>query len=198
VRWTFRTFTVFCDKEPEQAKQSHDNQENHMPTPLATMLILSVSTVSNAPSAAAEETSRLAELDALWARVSRAVREGNFKLYASTCHKDGVLVTGLKQQCYPLSKALARWKKGFDATRAGKTKAGVTFRFSRRLGDETTAHETGIFHYTATTAGGKTISDYIHFEALLLKRDGWKIMMEHQKSSATAAEWEALKQKSGL
>ncbi len=34
--------------------------------------------------------------------------------------------------------------------------------------------------------------DYIHFEALLLKRDGWKIMMEYQKSTATVEEWNAL------
>jgi hypothetical protein len=26
-----------------------------------------------------------------------------------------------------------------------------------------------------------------------VKRDGWKIMMEYQKSSATREEWEALK-----
>jgi hypothetical protein len=145
------------------------------------------------PLSTADEASRLAELDAYWARVSRAVEEGNFDLYVSTCHKDGVLVSDVEQQCYPLSKALARWKQDFVDTKAGKTKASVVFRFRQRLGDEATAHESGIFLYTATDADGKDIKKYIHFEALLLKRDGWKIMMEYQKSKATVEEWNALR-----
>ena len=40
---------------------------------------------SDLPSPTADETSRLAELDAYWARVSRAVKEGDFELYVSTC-----------------------------------------------------------------------------------------------------------------
>ena len=144
------------------------------------------------PPSTADEKSRLAELDAYWAKVSRAVQEGDFDLYASTCHKDGVLVSGVNQQCYPLSKALARWQQEFVDTKAGKIKASVVFRFRRRLGDETTAHESGIFRYTATGADGENVR-YIHFEALLLKRDGWKIMMEYQKSKATVEEWNALR-----
>ena len=72
-------------------------------------------------------------------------------------------------------------------------KARVEFKFSQRLGDATTAHETGVFLYSATGADEKEIHDYIHFEALLLRRDGrWKIVMEYQKSKATRAEFEAL------
>jgi len=153
----------------------------------------------NVPPAAAAEASRLAELDAYWATVSRAVEEGDFELYVSTCHKEGVLVSGVKRQCYPLTKALARWKQDFVDAKAGKTKTSVVFRFRQRLGDETTAHESGIFCYTAKGADGKIIrKDYIHFEALLLrdeklKRGGWKIMMEYQKSQATVEEWNALR-----
>ena len=40
---------------------------------------------SDLPSPTADETSRLAELDAYWARVSRAVKEGDFELYVATC-----------------------------------------------------------------------------------------------------------------
>jgi hypothetical protein len=157
------------------------------------VLVIFVTLAFNLPSAITAESSRLAELDAYWAKVSRAVKEGDSDLYASTCHKDGVLVTGVKQQCYPLSKALARWKKDFDDTKAGKMKANVEFRFRTRLGDETTAHESGMFFYTATSAEGDKIRNYIHFEALLLKRNGWKIMMEYQKSKGTEEEWNALK-----
>ena len=143
--------------------------------------------------AAENEKERLVELDAYWAEVSRAVRKGDFEGYKATCHEQGVLVTGNKKTSYPLAKALARWKKDFTATKAGKIKAKVEFRFSQRFSDETTAHETGIFLYSFTDPEGRWKQEYVHFQALLLKgKDGWKIMMEYQKSKATKAEWDAL------
>ncbi|MFP6874882.1 MAG: DUF4440 domain-containing protein [Verrucomicrobiales bacterium] len=133
------------------------------------------------------------ELDAYWAEVSRSVREGDFEGYKSTCHEDGVLVSGTKKSSVPLSEALARWQQGFTDTRAGKLKASVEFRFSQRFGDQTTAHETGIFLYSTVALEGQRKQEYIHFQALLVKRKGkWKIMMEYQKSKATRAEWDAL------
>lgn len=143
--------------------------------------------------AAADDT-RLAEVDAFWSEVSRSVREGDFKAYAATCHPEAVLVTGVKKTSYPLAKALARWKQEFDDTKAGTRRSDVTFRFSQRLGDETTAHETGIFLYEFRIADGALTKEYIHFQALLVKREGgWKTLMEYQKAPATEAEWEALK-----
>jgi ketosteroid isomerase-like protein len=142
---------------------------------------------------ATPERARLKQLDAYWSEVSRAVAAGDFTAYEATCHPEGVLVSGAKKNSSPLADALKRWKKEFDATKRGAMKASVEFKFSRRLGDATTAHETGIFLYSATGADGKETRDYIHFEALLLKRDGrWKIVMEYQKSKATRAEFEAL------
>ncbi|MDB4729917.1 hypothetical protein OAF58_00355 [bacterium] len=44
-----------------------------------------------------DERARLRELDAYWAEVSRAVREGDFEAYENTCHHIGVLVSGIKQ-----------------------------------------------------------------------------------------------------
>ncbi len=93
----------------------------------------------------------------------------------------------------PLATALERWKPGFDDTKAGRAKASVEFRFSQRLGDGTTAHETGIFLYSFADAQGQVKKDYVRFEALLVKRDGWKTLMEYQKFPATAEEWAALK-----
>jgi ketosteroid isomerase-like protein len=136
---------------------------------------------------------RLAELDAYWAVVSKAVNTGDFEAYAATCHPEGVLVSGGKQMSQPLAAALARWKQEFTDTRDGKMKASVEFRFSRRIGDATTAHETGIFLYTAQPEGGPPKAEHIHFEALLVKKaDTWKILMENQKGPATEAEWQAL------
>ena len=73
-------------------------------------------------------------------------------------------------------------------------KAGVSFRFSKRIGDETTAFETGMFLYYQIKPDGKKRTEYIHLEALLLKKsDGWKILMENQKAKGTKAEWDKLK-----
>lgn len=136
---------------------------------------------------------RLAELDALWAEVDRAVREGDFEAYAAHCHPEGVLVSESKGFSQPLSAALARWKPEFAATREGRMTAEVETRFTRRLGDATTAHESGMFRYTSRMEGKESHTDFVPFDALLVKRDGrWLILMEHQKAHATQAEWEKL------
>ena len=142
----------------------------------------------------ADDQVRLAELDAYWAEVSRSVREGDFEGYEATCHEDGVLVSGVRKYSQPLSEALARWKKEFDATKSGLVKANVEFRFAQRIGDDTTAHEKGIFLYSTVDAEGKKSAEHIHFEALLIKRSNkWQILMEYQKSKATLEQWQALK-----
>ena len=139
---------------------------------------------------AAEPTARLAELDAYWREASRTVRDGNFEGYKASYHDDAVLVS-LKNSV-PIGQALARWKAGFDDTKSGKMKASVQFRFGKRVGDDTTAHETGIFLYSSTDANGTVKPNYVHFEALLVKKGTWKMLMEFQKEIATKAEWDAL------
>jgi ketosteroid isomerase-like protein len=146
-----------------------------------------------APLTAAEPPARLTELDAFWREASRTVREGDFAGYKATYHEDAVLVS-LKDSV-PIGNALARWKPGFDNTKAGKMKASVQFKFAKRIGDNTTAHESGIFLYSETDAAGKTKDSYVHFDALLVKRGGWKMVMEYQKNEATKAEWDALPEK---
>jgi len=154
-------------------------------------IILSALLFSQLTIQAADE--RIKELDAYWAEVSRAVGAGDFEGYSATCHAEGVLVSGKKKTSYPLSSALAKWKEGFDDTKSGKIKASVEFRFGQRFGDDSTAHETGMFLYSSTDADGKKTDAYIHFEALLVKRDGkWVILMEYQKSEGTKEEWEQL------
>ena len=136
---------------------------------------------------------RVTGLNAFWSEISRSVREGDFAAYAASCHPEGVLVSGSKKSSSPLSEALARWKKEFIATQSGAMKASVEFRFSQRFGDETTAHETGIFLYSSSGLDGKPKQEYIHFEVLLVKKNGnWLTLMEYQKSQATQKEWDAL------
>jgi len=143
------------------------------------------------PTAPGLAQDRTAELDAFWAEVSRTVAEGDFEGYAATYHDDAILVSGLAETTYPISQALDGWKQGFLDTQAGIMDASVEFRFTRRLSDATTAHETGIFHYEAVDAEGNRTGQFIHFEALLVRKAGWKMMMEYQKSVATRAEWDA-------
>lgn len=142
------------------------------------------------PKAASDAVTR--QLDAYWSEVSRSVRDGDYEGYSATCDPNGILVSGIKKSSYPLRQALAGWKDGFEKTRSKAIKASVEFRFSQRLHDTTTAHETGIFRY-ATEADGESSVQYIHFEGLLRKTDdGWKIVMEYQKSLATQDDWRKL------
>lgn len=141
------------------------------------------------PLAGAQTT---AELDAVWAEMSRTVAEGDFEAYAALYHPDAVLVSLGSSTSYPIADALAGWKQGFDDTRAGKAKAGVSLRFTQRVHGEDTAHETGMFRYTFEPENGDGIVAIVHFESLLVKKDGqWLMLMEYQKQPATEAEWEA-------
>ena len=140
-----------------------------------------------------KEATRVAELDAYWAEVSRCVKEGDFEGYRVTFHRDAVLVSGSKNEAYPISKALERWKPDFTQAKSGEISASVEFKFSKRLGDATTAHETGMFLYSRVNADGTKIAAYIHLEALLVKKRGkWKAMMEYQKSEGTKEQWDRI------
>ncbi len=157
--------------------------------------VLALLSSSNLSLAEEVKEPRVAELNAFWSEISRSVGEGDFDAYQASCHPEGVLVSGIKKTSSPLSEALVRWEKEFIATKSGALKASVEFRFSQRLGDETTAHETGIFLYSSTGPDGKNNQEYIHFEVLLGKKEGhWKTLMEYQKSKASQKEWDALRQ----
>lgn len=131
------------------------------------------------------------ELDAYWAELSRTVADGDFEGYSRLYHRDAVIVLD-GSATHPIAVALAGWKQGFDDTRDGRAEAGVAFRFTERLHDETTAFESGIFRYTLSPDEGDDVVALVHFEGLLVKKDGrWLMVMERQKEPATDAEWEA-------
>jgi ketosteroid isomerase-like protein len=158
---------------------------------LPVVLTLSASAVSALVLPTSAVAQATAELDAYWAEGSRTVAEGDFEGYAKIYHPDAVLVVG-GSGSYPIATALAGWKSGFDDTREGRAKAGVEFRFTERLIGETTAHETGIFRYFLRPDEGDEQIALVHFEALLVKKDGrWLMLMEYQKGPATDAEWAA-------
>lgn len=132
-------------------------------------------------------------VDAYWAEVSRTVAEGDFEGYAALYHEDAVLVNGITGESYPIADALAGWRQGFEDTKAGRITAGVEFRFSKQFHGETTAHDTGIFRYFSQEEGVEAQTSYVHFQGLLVKKDGeWKMTMEYQMSLATEEEWDKL------
>ena len=140
------------------------------------------------------ELARLAELDAYWKEVSRAVNQGDFSAYKSTFHEKAVFVTGAKRLSYPIGQALNRWKTEFDDTKAGDIEASVDFRFGHRYGDTQTAHESGIFLYTQKKKDAEPVAEYYAFEALLVKENGkWLTMMEYQIKPMTKEDWDKIR-----
>ena len=133
----------------------------------------------------------LTELDDYWAEISRTVEEGDFEGYSRLYHPDAVLVSLGSGGSYPIARALEGWEQGFLDTRAGRVQASVAFRFTQRLHDETTAHETGIFRYTLEPGDGSQTVVMVHFEGLLVRQDGaWLMVMEYQKHPATEEDWQ--------
>jgi len=164
---------------------------------ILSIIILLVVSIQTTTSQSTKDSTHLTELNLFWAELSRTVREGDFEGYKATYHEDAVVIfaSGKNKSSMSISKALAGWKKGFDETKAGNRKDNVEFRFSQRIGDDTTAHETGIFIFTSVDKNGNIIAKYnVHFEMLLVKRKGkWVGVMEYQKNNATQEEWDALK-----
>lgn len=157
-----------------------------------TLLSLFASALCFASYAVADPQGTEAELDAFWDAISKSAREGDFEAMKSAYHADAVIVNGIRESSSPIAEAFARWEQGLNDTRDGQMEANVEFRITRRLFDETTAHDTGIFHYTAKPSGGEWSHDYILFEALMVKRNGeWLMVMEYQKAKVSEEDWEA-------
>ena len=109
-----------------------------------------------------QNSERISALNSYWKELSRTVREGDFEGYGAAYHDDAIVIFagGNNKTSMPLSSAMAGWKQGFVDTKSGKVKSDVTFRFSQRIGDDTTAHETGIFHYTSIDNEGNELAKY--------------------------------------
>ena len=136
---------------------------------------------------------RITELNAYWNEVKEVVEAGDVVGYGATFHEDGILVSDIGKICYSLQEALKKWEDGLVKTNKGLTQVNLNFRFSERTGDITTAFEKGIFRYELLDESGKRTERFVHFDALLTKKNGkWQIMLEHQKLPATKVEWLAL------
>ena len=143
-----------------------------------------------------KDSARIAELDRYWERLNNAVMEGDLEGFKNCFHEDAVIVfaSGENKTSVPIATALEFWKEAFKSTNEGKNTVNIAFRFSQRIGNETTAYESGIFINTFTDSISKKSSKaIIPFDMLLVKRNNqWYAMMEHQKPFATQEEWDAL------
>lgn len=169
-----------------------------LPALLLLMANTPLASSSPSPTSEKQETAkRIAQLNQYWKKLSKTVKEGDFEGYSSLYHEDAVIIftTGNNKLSVSVAEALADWKQGFTRTKAGEQKDNVEFRLSQRVGNANTAHETGIFHFTSVDSSGNVLTDtLVHFEMLFVKKDGaWLSSMEYQRSTATQAEWEALK-----
>lgn len=160
------------------------------------LLLVCATLLSAIPKKENIKQDRIEELNDYWKRLSKTVAEGDFEGYKKGYHEDAVIVfaSGKNKTSVSIDQALAGWKKGFEKTKRGENKSQVEFRFSQRIGNENTAHETGIFVYSTSNVDGSNKVDYpTHFEMLLVKKNGkWLGVMEYQKATATLNEWNSL------
>ena len=132
------------------------------------------------------------EIDAaIWNVISATVAAGDLAGMAATYHADAVLVSS--KGTVAIARQLVEWGEGMERARLEGRSASVSFRFSSRQDDETTAFERGVFRYAETDADGVEEPVFIPFEALLVKKDGrWLIVMERQHEATDESAWSAL------
>ena len=133
------------------------------------------------------------ELNAAWNKLEQTVSNGDFRSFKSVYHRDAVLVNGISKSSYPIKKAFEGWQQGFTDTKSGEITAHLDVKFSERIFDEFSAHETGVFHYYTINKKGQQSDTYVHFESLWVKKNNrWIMMMEYQKSRSDETEWNTL------
>jgi len=124
----------------------------------------------------------------LWSVIAATVVNADIDGMARMYHPDAVVVTPAGTK--PIGSQIAKWGKDMADAKIRGDKATVEFRFTRRQDDATTAFETGIFKYTVTDKTGKSVSNYVPFEALLERSSGkWRMLMERQLAAVTVDEW---------
>lgn len=150
-----------------------------------------IAALASAPAFSDTLTSQQIDRDT-WSVIAQSVADADIEAMAGTYHPDAVLIS--KEGTTPISQALAKWGEGMQAAARAGSQARVSFRFSQRLDNETTAFETGIFRYVAISASGEESVQYVHFESLLVKQgDHWRYLMERQLGATDQAAWDALK-----
>jgi ketosteroid isomerase-like protein len=139
--------------------------------------------------------STYSELDLFWEEAARTVATGDFSAYSALYHPDAVVVDTVTAPngTKPIAEALRQWKASFDETASSTRETTLAFRFSRRLHNSETAHESGIFQYTSSSNTEPVKTIYVKFEALMVKKDTkWMWLMEYQRELTSKDEWDSL------
>jgi ketosteroid isomerase-like protein len=146
-------------------------------------------TTPRAPAGSAQLSS---EIDAqCWSIISEAVAANDCEKMASVYHPDAVLVSTAGS--IAVAAQLVTWGQGMEKITTEGRRASVSFRFSSRQGDPTTAFERGIFRYAETDAAGVEEPRFVYLEALFVKKEGrWLMVMERQLEAADEGAWDAL------
>jgi hypothetical protein len=136
----------------------------------------------------AQESAVEVELDAFWAEVVRSVEEWSVEAQRATYHPDAISVSGDSG-----SYGTKLMSEAFDeAVGEGVAPSNprLTFRFSSRVHDTSTAHEVGLYRFLAD--GQEPF--YGGVDSYLVKKDGrWVILLEIQRREGLSeAEWDAL------
>jgi hypothetical protein len=130
-------------------------------------------------------------IDALYTEITRTVEETDFTGMLAAYHADAIIVTS--SSVMPITSVMKRWKQQGEAAQKQGINATVSFKIKNRKFDDTSAFDQGIFFYQTVDANGKTQSYKVHFEGLLINKNGkWLWMMERQMEAATDAEWNAI------
>ena len=128
----------------------------------------------------------------VWQVISQSVIDRDIVAMGSTYHPDAVVVNA--KETAPISSTLIRWGKGMEKELQEGSSARVSFRFSQRMINASSAFEEGIFKYVSINSEGIESAAYMEFEVLLVKKDGrWLTLMEHQLAETDQAAWDALK-----
>lgn len=129
--------------------------------------------------------------DDLFRTVIKSVIDNDFALMATTYHPDAVLVSPKKTT--PITAALKRWQIEGNKLHAQGGRATLNFRFKKRIVNESTAFDVGIYRYSMIDKSGKEKVYYSQVSYLHVKKDNkWLTMMEHQTANATEEQWLAL------
>ena len=140
------------------------------------------------------EINIIEEIDSSWAKIKRLINNGDLRKFKTMYHRDAIMVNGIKNRTYSIRNAFDDWEQGFKDTRTGTIDAYLELKFSRRIFDSYTSHETGIFHYYTINESGESTDSFIHFEALWIKKQNkWFMLMENQISRASKSEWDNFK-----
>lgn len=128
----------------------------------------------------------------LWIPLIKSVYDADFELHATCYHPSAVMVLEMNNKSMSRKKMLEGVKTGFDKRKGTPKTTYLKMRFEKRIHNEESGFETGIFLFSKIK-DGKIKTSYIHFEFLLTRENGkWELLMENQRKRGTLKDWEAL------